>query len=367
MRSGAPRFSHYGQAHCEQKIRVRVGDKLVEIDQLESPESIWSKTEIDLSGRESITGLEINLEAKIEAVDDCKGYDWAKFIDFFDFIVVMSNTSSRKRTMFNGSIQPTLHKGQRKPVRYDGKLERHTIDLADFSGEIMLEPLFVVKNTVPTGKLLDANSGMQLSPGTVVAYSEPIRIILNRDKRGLTSLFEFVWCSFSKKTNIGLPENGIFSVEWATSPKIYINQDVDDLENILTSEAKVGNYATARDNVNLTIAHQVLTSVVGLIIKKIIKQRADFPEDSAEEIAASLDSQDRQFLSSWSYVLDPAHELKADLTVAIDRLIELEDSEVNELLIKEIPEVLQHELASQSSIEKMIRAFTKHIGGDDIE
>jgi len=367
MRSGAPRFAHYGQADCEQRIRVKVGEDLIDISQLENPESIWSKTEIDLSGRDSISGLEINLESKIDVKNDCKGYDWTKFVEFFDFIVVLTNTSSRKRTCHKGQIQPTTYKGQRRPVRYDGRLEGIPIDLKDFSGEITLEPLFVVKMTVPTGNLLDSVSMMRLVPGTVIAYSEPIRIILNRDKRGFMSLFEFVWLPFSKNASRGLPENGVFSLEWTESPKIYINQDVDELENILTSEAKVGNSAIARDNINLPIAHQVLTSVLDLIIKKVIQQHADFPEDSAEEIALSLNSQERQFLLSWSYVLDPIHDLNANLDMAIDRLIDLDDVALNEFLTRDIPVVLQQALASQASIEKMINAFFKRIGGGDIE
>lgn len=367
MRSGAPRFAHYGQASCEQKIRVKLGEKFVDVSELEIPESIWSKTEIDLSGRDSISGLEINLESKIEVKDDCKGYDWTKFADYFDFVVVLTNTSSRKRSCFDGLIVPNFYKGQRKAVRYSGKLENKVINLEDFSGEITLEPLFVVKNTVPTGQLLDSISMMQLVPGTVVAFSEPIRVILNREKRGLMSLFEFVWLPFSKNSNRGLPEKGIFSLEWNESPKIYINQDIDDLENILTSEAKVGNTAVARDSVNLTIAHQVLTSVFGLIIKKIVQLHSDFPEDSAEEIAASLDLQERQFLSSWSYVLDPSHDPAGNLDMAIDNLIGLDDAALNEFLTREIPVVLQQELASQVAVEKMFKALSKRIGGDDNE
>ena len=269
MRSGVPYYSTYGLVDCENTIRVRINGEAVDLKSLENPESIWSQTEIDLSGRDSITGVELSILAKVEKKSS--GYDWLKFAEYFDFIVCISNTSSRKRESFNGVVEAIKSGAKKSPIRYEGRINDRVINLEDFSGEIKLEPLFVVKNDVPTGRLLDTESNMFLVPGTVVAYCEPIRIILNRDKRGLMSLFEFVWRSFSKDKEFGLPDSGVFAVNWASTPQLFINTDIESLETILTSEAKVGRQAVARDSINLTIAHQVVTSVLGLIIKKIKK------------------------------------------------------------------------------------------------
>lgn len=353
MRSGVPYYSTYGLANCENTIRVRVNDEFVDLKSLENPESIWSQTEIDLSGRDSITGIELNLLAKVEK--DPNGYDWMKFAEHFDFIVCISNTSSRKRENFTGSVEAVKSGGNRIPIRYVGSLASRVINLEDFSGEIKLEPLFVVKNNVPTGRLLDTKSNMFLVPGTVVAYCEPIRIILNRDKRGLMSLFEFVWRSFSKDKEFGLPDSGVFAVNWNSTPQLFINTDIESLETILTSEAKIGRQAVARDSINLTVAHQVVTSVLGLIIKKIKKEHIESPEASAEEIAATLETQERQFLSSWSYVLDPSHSPDLDLNRSIENLLALEEIDLNNFMIKEIPEILQSELGSHSSVEKLLK------------
>ena len=202
---------------------------------------------------------------------------------------------------------------------------------------------------------MDTESNMFLVPGTVVAYCEPIRIVLNRDKRGLMSLFEFVWRSFSKDKEFGLPDSGIFAVNWSSTPQLFINTDIESLETILTSEAKVGRQAVARDSINLTVAHQVVTSVRGLIIKKIKKEHLESPESSAEEIAATLETQERQFLSSWSYVLDPSHSPDLDLNRSIENLLALEEIDLNNFMIKEIPEILQSELGSHSSVEKLLK------------
>ena len=353
MRSGVPYYSTYGLVDCENPIRVRVDDEFVDVKSLENPESIWSQTEIDLSGRDSITGVELNILAKVE--NKQIGYDWMKFIEHFDFIVCISNTSSRKRENFKGVVKAVKSGTKKSPIRYEGHLENRVINLEDFSGEIKLEPLFVVKDGVPTGKLLDTESKMFLVPGTVVAYCEPIRIILNRDKRGLMSLFEFVWRSFSKDKEFGLPDSGVFVVNWSSTPQLFINTDIESLETILTSEAKIGRQAVARDSINLIVAHQVVTSVLGLIIKKIKKEHLESPESSAEEIAATLESQERQFLSSWSYALDPSHSPNLDLNRSIENLIALEEIELNNFMIKEIPEILQSELGSHSSVEKLLK------------
>lgn len=353
MRSGVPYYSTYGLVDCENQIRVRVNDEFVDVKSLENPESIWSQTEIDLSGRDSITGVEINIHAKVDKDPD--GYDWMKFIEYFDFIVCISNTSSRKRENFKGDIKAVKSGTKKSPIGYEGHLENRVINLEDFSGEIKLEPLFVVKDGVPTGKLLDTESKMFLIPGTVVAYCEPIRIILNRDKRGLMSLFEFVWRSFAKDAEFGLPDSGVFVVDWSSTPQLFINTDIESLETILTSEAKVGRQAVARDSINLIVAHQVVTSVLGLIIKKIKREHLESPESSAEEIAATLESQERQFLSSWSYALDPSHSPNLDLNRSIENLLALEEIELNNFMIKEIPKILQSELGSHLSVEKLLK------------
>ena len=353
MRSGVPFYSTYGLVDCENSIRVRINDEFIAVKSIENSESIWSQTQIDLSGRDSITGVELNILAKVEKNPD--GFDWMKFADHFDFIVCISNTSSRKRENFKGVVEAVKSGTKRSPIRYVGRLESRVINLEDFSGEIKLEPLFVVKNDVPTGRLLDTESNMFLVPGTVVAYCEPIRIVLNRDKRGLMSLFEFVWRSFSKDKEFGLPDSGIFAVNWSSTPQLFINTDIESLETILTSEAKVGRQAVARDSINLIVAHQVVTSVLGLIIKKIKKEHFESPEASAEEIAATLETQERQFLSSWSYVLDPSHSVDLDLNRSIENLLALEEIELNNFMIKEIPEILQSELGSHSSVEKLLK------------
>jgi len=353
VRSGVPFYSTYGLVDCEITVRVRINGEAVDIKSLENPESIWSQTEIDLSGRDSITGVELDILAKVEKKSN--GYDWMKFADHFDFIVCISNTSSRKRDCSKGAVEAIKSGTKKSPIRYEGRINDRVINLEDFSGEIKLEPLLVVKNNVPTGRLLDTDSNMFLVPGTVVAWCEPIRIILNRDKRGLMSLFEFVWRSFSKDKEFDLPDSGVFAVNWASTPQLFINTDIESIETILTSEAKVGRQAVARDSINLTVAHQVVTSVLGLIIKKIKKEHNESPEASAEEIAATLETQERQFLSSWSYTLDPSHSPSLDLNLSIENLLALEEIDLNNFMIKEIPETLQSELGSLSSVEKLLK------------
>jgi len=365
VRSGVPFYSTYGLVDCEITVRVRINGKAVDIKSLENPESIWSQTEIDLSGRDSITGVELDILAKVEKKSN--GYDWMKFADHFDFIVCISNTSSRKRDCSKGAVEAIKSFMKKSPIRYEGRINDRVINLEDFSGEIKLEPLFVVKNNVPTGRLLDTDSNMFLVPGTVVAWCEPIRIILNRDKRGLMSLFEFVWRSFSKDKEFGLPDSGVFAVNWASTPQLFINTDIESIETILTSEAKVGRQAVARDSINLTVAHQVVTSVLGLIIKKIKKEHNESPEASAEEIAATLETQERQFLSSWSYTLDPSHSPSLDLNLSIENLLALEETELNNFMIKEIPETLQSELGSLSSVEKLLKLTALRVEDSDGE
>jgi hypothetical protein len=53
-----------------------------------------------------------------------------------------------------GKVKKITNSGSKNPIRYEGSISEHQLDLADFSGVVTLEPMFVVKNGVPTGKLI---------------------------------------------------------------------------------------------------------------------------------------------------------------------------------------------------------------------
>lgn len=132
MRSGVPYYSTYGLVDSEITVRVRINEETVDIKSLENPESIWSQTEIDLSGRDSITGIELDILAKVE--NKSNGYDWMKFADHFDFIVCISNTSSRKRDSSTGVVDGIKSGTKKSPIRYEGRINNRVINLEDFSG-----------------------------------------------------------------------------------------------------------------------------------------------------------------------------------------------------------------------------------------
>jgi hypothetical protein len=364
MSRGVPFYSQFGLLKSSLEAKVRIGETYRDIRDLEEPESIWSQTEIDLSGRPEITGVEISLVSRLPVEDDCGAYNWAKFLEYFEFVLCISNTSSRTRSCTYGSINPITHKGSRVPVRYEGVVSGKTFDLSEFSGEIKIEPVFVVRRDDSGAGIIDPISRMRLLPGTVVAFCDPIRIVLDRDRRGLSNLFEFVWREFSKDTEFGLPPSGLFSVGWEENPKLFMNLDVEYLETILTSEARVGALSAARDSINLVIAHQVLTTVIDLIVQKLVRQREISPDDGVEELVASLSSSDRQFLSSWFHVLDPKSTPHGSLENSIENLLDLESDQLEEFVTKAIPNQLQLELASQKSIEKLISVFDRQLGGD---
>ena len=359
MKAGRPYYSHYGIAKTESSFTVCMGDQMIDVKALENADRIWSETEIDLSGHNNVTGVSFSMTSMVNKPLSAIGYDWSKFELFFDYIVCITNTSSRKRTMVQGKVKKITYKSSSQPIRYEGSISDHLLDLAEFSGVVSLEPMFVVKNGVPTGKLLDTKSSVSLLPGSVVSHSDPFKIILERDRKGFMGLFEFVWRSFSKETTMNLPDEGLFSIEWGPTPQIILNTDVENLETVLTSEVKNGKTAAVREAVSRIIAHQVLTSALESIVAKIVKENFESEEISPDELVLALETQERQLLSSWSAVVDPSPSNEGDMSSVVQHILDSDDSTMRSFMMKEMPERLQMALDTQMSSSKLIELLVK--------
>jgi hypothetical protein len=354
MKTGRPYYSHYGVGKTESNFAVRIGEQLIDVKDLENADRVWSETEIDLSGHNTVSEVNFSMTTSVVKPKNAIGYDWLKFESFFDYIVCITNTSSRKRTMVLGKIKKIMYANAKQPVRYEGTISDHMLDLSDFSGVVTLEPMFVVKNRVPTGKLLDTKSNVSLLPGSVVSYSDPFKLYLERDRQGFMGLFEFVWRSFSTDTTLDLPKDGFFSINWGPTPQIILNKDIENLETVLTSEAKVGRTAAVRDALNRTIAHQVLTSALESVIAKILKAASESEDLSPDELISGLENQERQMISSWSGVVDPSPSNDDDLKSVVQHILDTDDFTMRAFLIKELPERLQKALDTQVSSSRLI-------------
>lgn len=359
MKTGRPYYSHYGVGKTESSFLVRMGELMVDVKSLENADRIWSETEIDLSGHNTVTGVSFTMTTAVNKPQPAVGYDWLKFEDFFDYIVCVTNTSSRKRTMVQGIIKKVIYKNSPQPIRYEGSITDHLLDLADFSGVVTLEPMFVVKNGVPTGRLLDTKSSVSLLPGSVVSYSDPFKLILERDRKGFMGLFEFVWRSFSQDKTMNLPDGGLFSIEWGATPQIILNTDIDNLEMVLTSEAKTGRTAAVREALSRIIAHQVLTSALESIVAKILRENSDSEGLSPDELISALETQERQLISSWSGAVDPSPSNNSDLSSVVQHILDSDDFTIRSFMIKELPERLQKALDTQISSSRLIELLVK--------
>ena len=359
MKTGKPYYSHYGVGTTESKFFVRIDNKMVDVKSLENADRIWSETEIDLSGHNEVTGMSFTMTTTVKKPVPSIGYDWLKFENFFDYIVCITNTSSRKRMFVQGKVKKITNSGSKIPIRYEGSISEHQLDLADFSGVVTLEPMFVVKNGVPTGKLLDTKSSVSLLPGSVVCHSDPFKLILERDRKGFMGLFEFVWRSFSEDKTMNLPDGGMFSIDWGATPQIILNTDIENLETILTSEAKTGRTAAVREALSRIIAHQVLTSALESIVSKILRENSENEDLSPDELISALETQERQLISSWSGVVDPSPSNEAQLSSVVQHILDSEDLTMRSFMMKEMPERLQQVLETQNSSARLIELLAK--------
>ena len=94
-------------------------DRDVSLDQLKNVYKAQTEAYLEFNmALISIVSNQKDILAKVE--NKQIGYDWMKFIEHFDFIVCISNTSSRKRENFKGVVKAVKSGTKKSTNRYEG-------------------------------------------------------------------------------------------------------------------------------------------------------------------------------------------------------------------------------------------------------
>jgi hypothetical protein len=280
---------------------------------------IWGEYIVDLTSREDVEHLRLSFEMDVDLAHFDGAFSPARLDEYFEFGVRLWNKSTRRREFRRGSMERRRGAGRRAGSLCCYLSQLH-LTVKDFGGEIELEPVLVVR----ADRVLDVATNTTLTRGSLIAWAEPLVVVLDRVRKGLDSLFEFLWRSFSENPPDPAPEVGsFFAVSWERAPKLYLNIDVPGLQPLLLSDSKKGAspQASMRRVVNCVIAHQVLSTGLSAAMYQAMSIHRSNPDLSGEEVFGLLDEQNRAILRSWIGVLGgdrsrrPEDQLAALLTV----------------------------------------------------
>lgn len=312
--------------------------------------SIWGEFVIDLTGRDDLERVQISFETKVPIAKIFDAYDVRKSEDYFQFGVRIWNKSTRRRDFRAGTLTLKPKSGGMNAT-LECRLDKLWFNVQDFGGEIEIEPIIVTRP--PT--LLDTKRNIMLGKGSLIAWSEPIVILLERVRKGIDSLFEFHWMSFEKPDpGIVPPSNSFFFVKWELRPKLYLNLDIENLQRLLVSDSKPGRShdGSVRRAVNSIIAHQVLSTGLSAAIQQARQHRVEDQEGSGEDLMSGLDEQNRAILRGWINVLGGDRSLRPeDQLIA---LLDLDHEEVSIRIAEQIPSGLQAGLGTRKAVENLI-------------
>jgi hypothetical protein len=355
---GLPVYTTLHQAQVKIKVRVLLDGIWYDQDGLDREiTKVWSDIRIDLTSLESVQAIEIDFTATVVADEYGKAYSLGTIEDDVDFVLRTWNGPSRDRGIKIGTVTKKNTTAKGAKVHLVGE-KTISLTLSDFRGEIELTPLFVAKKKLHDRKVSTAQQKIEVSKGGILGWGDQVVVALEEEKAGLQSLFIFKWVPFSEQP--GLNASDFFSVEWNTPPVIYLNQEVDNLENVLVSNASQGGPASARDALNSIIAHQAMTSVLSSLLLGAKQSMRENEEMTAEYVLESLNPMEQKVVRAWLHVADPdAIGERTPVLESLERLLAMDEVQLQRALIETLPQNLQVAFGSKNAAEKLLAQMTK--------
>lgn len=353
MIRGFPAHTCFGKVACTVTSDIQITGNnrwLSQKDLGDEGHSIWGEYVLDLTGRDDIERVRLSFAVDIPVAKIGTAYDIKKSEEYFQFGVRIWNKSTRWREFRKGSLKLAPKTGG-KNSRFECRFENYEISVKEFSGEIEIEPILVTRP--PT--LLDTDRNILLGQGSLIAWSEPVVIMLDRVRKGIDSLFEFHWVSFNKPPD-GLepPANSFFFVKWEPRPKLYLNVDIENLQRLLVSDSKAGRShdGSVRRAVNSIIAHQILSSGLSAALQQARQHRNEDPDGTGEDLLSGLDEQNRAILRGWIGAVGGDRALRPEEQLLA--VLDLDPDELTTRIAEQIPNGLQSGLGTKRSVENLI-------------
>ena len=310
---------------------------------------IWGEDKWDFTGRDDISDIRFTLSYKVAGSDVFSAYSKLGVEDL-EFGVRVWNKETRRRTWHRGTL--ALTKDKVLEAKFDSNLDLQ-LTLAKFSGQIEIQPLVVSNADV----LTDHNRLVPIRRGSILGWSDPIVIDLDKTHTGIGAIFEIKWKSFSEDPVLA---DSFFSTAWSSNPVLYLNEDHEELKTVLMSEATHGPVARLRDVVNSLVAHQVVSSALTAALAEIFQLSQN---QDPSEILENLSPQNEAVLRQWGWMLSQRSEVTRLDDIVADLVEEIE-SPMGEIIVDAMVVRIQQEFRTEKAVLNLVREIA---GGQDAE
>jgi len=344
MIRGTPPYTAFGLKECKvvPEIKFFGSDRWLDQDEVsQRGDRVWGELQWDLSGLDGLETLRVSFELKIDTSLYREAYSEAKIREDVGFGVRLWNKASRRRELRSGVLTHRPQKGKTK-----GQLTATCVfelPMAEFAGEIDLQPILYVK----ADSIFDRKTSQAVNFGSVLGWAMPTVVVLERSRKGLSTMFEFRWVKFSEKRDLGLDDRDLYHLVWEPRPLIYLNQDVDFFETVLMSEAKTGNAARLRNTLEVLIAHQILTSCLSVAVSELLRLHREDPSSSADDLIGGLRPHDRSIFREWCRALDPIGGAGREIQEIVEAIIAQGEQQAVLNFTDSFPGLLQDRLTTK--------------------
>jgi hypothetical protein len=358
MIKGSPAYTNFGSmaknvGETKKFLKFAGQASWLEASALGQEDSkIWGEDKWDFTGRSDISDIKFTMSFKAPTKDVFSAYGKLDS-DHIEFGVRVWNKATRRRQWYKGDFK--INASGNLIATFDSSLSL-PITLANFSDKIEIQPLLVTR----TRSLYDMSRKLSVPFGSIIGWSDPIVVDLDKAKTGLASLFDIRWLSFGSDP---LLEGSIFSVDWSERPILYLNDDNQSLKQTLMATGKVGPTARARDALSSVIAQQVITmSIESALIE--FMQRAKNHHEAPGEILENLSTQNATVLGQWGWLITEGDDpLRADDIAA--ELLDRIDDDMGRTIMQVFSVRLQREFGMEKAINDLLSELSKGGLNDD--
>jgi len=344
MIRGTPPYTAFGLTECKivPEIKLSGSDRWLDKDEVsQRGDRVWGELQWDLSGLDGLETLRVSFELKLDTSPYRESYSEAKILEDIGFGVRLWNKASRRRELRPGNLS---HRPQRGKIK--GQLTATCVfelPLAEFAGEIDLQPIIYVK----ADSIFDRKTSQAVNFGSVLGWAMPTVVVLERSRKGLSTMFEFRWVKFSEKMELGLDDKDLYHLVWEPRPLIYLNQDVEFFETVLMSEAKIGKAARLRNILEVLIAHQILMSCLSVVISELFRLHREDPSSSADDLIGGLKPHDQSIFREWCRDLDPVGGANREIQEIVEAILAQGEQQAVLNFTDSFPGLLQDRLTTK--------------------
>jgi hypothetical protein len=357
---GQPFYTTLGSSKLATEVKLLIDGKWLGKDEIgKDADRVWGDRRIDLSSLSNVESIDIEFEVVANADLYKEAYSLEKIESDIEFGLRIRNSGSRTRRFKKGRVKFKKSSGRSGKNQLVGEISL-ALSLKEFAGEIEIEPVFLSTKRMVDRRLNTKECPVNIYRGTILGWADPTVVVLERSQRGMSSLFDFVWLPFSEHAEKGLRDSEFFAIKWDSRPIIYLNQELELLETVMTSTAKTGAVAKARNSLDASIAQQAIAVALSASILAARELKSSNEYLSNEDVLESLNPQDKMVLRSWLHAADPdAVGEKTPVKESFSRILEMTDQEVQICLVETMPKNLQVSMGSKHSSEQLLELVQK--------